>query len=133
MGQQQLLLIVLGLIIIAIAIVLGITLFRANAIESKRNNVINECINLSSMAHSHYRKPSSLGGGNRAFDNSKGGTKWVIPVTLQVTANGHYQIASQSADQIVINAVGNEVVTGGDSVEVNMTITPNAYSVAVVH
>ena len=40
MGQQQLLLIVLGVILVGIAIILGVNLFRANAVESKRNNVI---------------------------------------------------------------------------------------------
>ena len=42
MGQQQLLMIVLALIIIAIAVAISISLFRANAIEGKRDILIEE-------------------------------------------------------------------------------------------
>ncbi len=42
MGQQQLLLIVLGVIIVGIAVILGIVLFRQNSIDQKRDLLINE-------------------------------------------------------------------------------------------
>ena len=82
MGQQQLLLIVLGIIIIGISIVIGISLFTASAVEAKRNNITNELANLASLAQQHYRKPQTMGGGNRAFDNSHGGVSWTIPPSL---------------------------------------------------
>jgi hypothetical protein len=44
MGQQQLLLIILGLILVAVALAVGISLFRSNAIDQKRNMLINDCI-----------------------------------------------------------------------------------------
>ena len=68
MGQQQLLLIVLSVIIVGIAITLGITLFSANAIEQKRNEVINECALLASEAQLYYRRPVTLGGGGKSFN-----------------------------------------------------------------
>jgi hypothetical protein len=42
MGQQQLLLIVLGVIIVGIAVVVGINLFTANAISSNRDGVVSD-------------------------------------------------------------------------------------------
>jgi hypothetical protein len=62
-GQQQLLLIVLAMIIVGIAVVFAITLFRQKAIESKRDLLINECGNLAMDAMKYYKKPISLGGG----------------------------------------------------------------------
>lgn len=127
MGQQQLLLIVLGVIIVGVAIVMGINLFQANAVEAKRNNVTNELVNLAAMAQQFYQRPSTLGGGNRTF------TGWQIPAGLTSTANGSYKIKSIDAQQIVVIGTGNEVVTGADSVQVQIAINPSTYLVEIIH
>ena len=121
MGQQQLLLIVLGIIMVGLAIFVGINLFTASAVEAKRNNIINECVNLAAMAHQYYRKPIALGGGGRTFNN------WQIPVSLRQTANGRFVVTNLDEQEIKILAIGNEVVTGNDSVKVDFTITPDDF------
>lgn len=126
MGQQQLLLIVLGVIIVGIAIVVGITLFRANAVEAKRNNVLNELVNLAAMAQQHYQKPTALGGGSRTF------TGWQIPPSLRTTANGSFEIENIDAQEITLIGTGNEVVTGSDSVKVKMVVYPKEYKATVL-
>lgn len=126
MGQQQLLLIVLGVIVVGIAIFVGITLFQANAAEAKRNNVTNELVNLAAHAQQYYQKPSALGGGNRTF------TGWDIPHSLRTTANGSYKIESIDAQEIILIGTGNEVVTGKDSVKVKMTISPSEYLAQII-
>ncbi len=40
MGQQQLLLIILGVIIVGIAVAVGITMFQDNAVDQNRSAVI---------------------------------------------------------------------------------------------
>jgi len=50
LGQQQLLLIVLGIIVVGIAIAISIQLFRQNAIDSKRDILMNESANIASIA-----------------------------------------------------------------------------------
>lgn len=127
MGQQQLLLILLGVLIVGIAIIIGINLFRANAIEAKRNNVINELVNLAAMAQKYYLSPKELGGGGRSFIG------WNIPSELRVTANGNYKQENVTKDSIVILGTGNEVVTGNDSVKVKITILPKIYRVVVIN
>jgi len=87
MGQQQLLLIVLGVIIVGIAVVVGINLFNANAEESAKDGVVSDCTNLGAMAQQFYKKPTSMGGGGNTF------TDWVIPTGLDSTANGMYSAA----------------------------------------
>ena len=53
MGQQQLLLIVLGVIIVGIAIAVGITMFKTNAQSSNRDQVINDLQNLAAKAQQY--------------------------------------------------------------------------------
>jgi hypothetical protein len=67
MGQQQLLLIVLGVIIVGIAVVVGINLFNANAEESTKDTMVSEGTNLGAMAQQYFKKPVALGGGGNAF------------------------------------------------------------------
>lgn len=115
MGQQQLLLIVLGVIVVGIAVLISIYVFKASAVDAKRNNVLNECINLAGMAQQYYLRPVSMGGGGRSF------VGWRVPRTLVVTANGHFT-ASVFSDRAEIIGTGNEVVTGTDSVKVQTNV-----------
>ncbi|MDQ7817788.1 MAG: hypothetical protein RDU14_12255 [Melioribacteraceae bacterium] len=126
MGQQQLLLILLGILIVGVAIIAGINLFRANAIEAKRNNVTNELVNLGALAQQYYMKPQALGGGSRSF------TGWNIPTELVTTANGHYTCTVFS-DSVVLIGVGNEVVTNNDSVTVKLTVRPTTFQTIIVN
>lgn len=122
-------LIILGVIIVGVAIVLGINLFRTHAIDSKRNIILNECINLAAMAQQHYRRPSSMGGGQSSFDNAQTGIKWSIPIELQHTASGDYIITEIAPTYVVVKATGNEIVNGVDQVQVTITIRSDSYQV----
>jgi hypothetical protein len=84
MGQQQLLLIVLGVIIVGIAVVVGINVFTAQSEESTKDAIVSDCTTLGAMAQQHFRKPTAMGGGGNAF------TGWTIPANLDTTANGTY-------------------------------------------
>ncbi len=126
MGQQQLLLIVLGVIIVGIAIAVGVNLFQANAIETKRNNVINEAVNLAAMAQQYYMKSKAYGGGERSFIG------WTIPNELKVTANGSFKTSGIEKEEVIIIGTGNEVVTGTDSIKVQITVSPRSYQTEVI-
>lgn len=67
MGQQQLLLIVLGVIIVGIAIVVGINLFNANAESSTQDSIVAQGTNIGALAQQYYKKPTALGGGGNSF------------------------------------------------------------------
>ena len=97
MGQQQLLLIVLGVIVVGIAVVVGINLFNANAVSSNRDGVVSDLNNLGAMAQQFYKKPTSMGGGSNTF------TGWAIAAELDTTANGSYA-ATVNAQSVSIVA-----------------------------
>ncbi len=69
MGQQQLLLIVLGVIVVGIAVVVGINLFNANAETSAQDSIVSQGTNIGAMCQQYYKKPVAMGGGGNTFDN----------------------------------------------------------------
>jgi hypothetical protein len=113
MGQQQLLLIILAVLIIGIAMAIGVTLFTAQSIESNRDAIINDINNLNSHAYQYYIRPTSMGGGGGAFDVSKGAAKaYTIPGKMASNDNGTY-VAAPGATTIVFtgtSAAGNGTV-----------------------
>ncbi|MBI5730632.1 MAG: hypothetical protein HY963_05785 [Ignavibacteriales bacterium] len=127
MGQQQLLLIVLGVIIVGIAVVVGINLFTANSSEANRNGVISDLTNLASFAQQHYRKPIALGGGAYTF------TGWTIPGELDTTGHGTYAV-TVAAQSVTIVGTGNEKGNNGTSaVKVTMVIGPGSITSTTIN
>ena len=120
MGQQQLLLIVLGVIVVGIAVVVGINLFNANAVSSNRDGVVSDLNNLGAMAQQYYKKPTSMGGGGNSFVN------WEIPTTLVSTANGTYDEGTPAAALVTITGTGVELGDDGTEIVHIATVTPTA-------
>ncbi len=67
MGQQQLLLVILGVIIVGIAVAVGIWLFSTTTVGSNRDAIINDLMNLSQYAYRYRLRPEPLGGGGRRY------------------------------------------------------------------
>lgn len=126
MGQQQLLLVLLGIVVVGVAIAVAINLFRGNAIDRKREILINESHNLGSIAIAYYKKPRMMGGGGKTF------LGWQVPTQLANTVNGFYT-AQVSYDNIVIIGTGTEVVTNNDSIKVQTIITADEIKSTVIN
>jgi len=119
MGQQQLLLIVLGVIIVGIAVVVGIKVFTASSAQANSDAVISDMTNLAAMAQQYYRKPGALGGGGNTF------TEWKVPANLAKTANGTYSAEVQS-QQVTLTGTGTELNNSGDLISVTMVVHPDS-------
>ena len=117
MGQQQLLLIVLGVIVVGIAVVVGINLFNANAEESAKDGIVSDCTNLGAMAQQFYKKPTSMGGGSNTF------TGWAIPTSLVNTANGGYSAAVGAQ---LVTLTGTPLAGTGYTWLVTTTVSPTS-------
>jgi len=102
MGQQQLLLVVLAVILVGIAFVVGIQIFNANAASANVDYLINDLLHLAAKAQEYYLKPVSLGGGGESFRN----------MTIEVLTpkpsneNGTYQITRANRRRAVIRGDG---------------------------
>jgi hypothetical protein len=130
MGQQQLLLIVLGVIVVGIAVVVGINLFNASAEEANKDGIVSDCTNLAAMAQQFYKKPTSMGGGGNAFDISNGAPlPWAIPLGLVSTANGGYAILTPGGQSIVIE--GTPFAANLYDWSVKTTVSPTAITTVI--
>jgi hypothetical protein len=126
LGQQQLLLIVLGVIIVGIAVLLGIVLFRQSSIDGKRDLLINEGMTVANNAREYFHKPTPYGGGGYSFDG------WKIPSQMVNSANGSYT-ATVNSDNVEITGTGNELVSGTDSVKVKFTVTRTGVQTTIIN
>lgn len=125
MGQQQLLLIVIGVIIVGIAIVVGIQLASTSAQNANRDAVIADLNNIGMYAQEYYRKPSAMGGGGNSF------TGWTIPPSLTKTGNGTYT-ATVGATVVTIVGTGNEKGNDGtNKVKATAVVTATNITVTV--
>ena len=67
MGQQQLLLLVLGIVIVGLAVVVGIQAFGENQKKANADAITNDVIRIASDAQAWSLKPTAFGGGNGLF------------------------------------------------------------------
>ena len=103
MGQQQLLLIVLGTIIVGVAVVVGINMFTTGAINAERDALLQDVNNVASTAASYWRKPAALGGGNRTFVGVSDVTTFGADSS---NANGNMIMSTVTATSFTVTATG---------------------------
>ena len=112
MGQQQLLLIILGLIVVGIAVAVGITMFKDSAVSANRDAVTNDLANLASRARLYYRRPKTSGGGGGSFANLtvSSGMKLLTKTSGSSVRNGNgtFTIVSSSTSTLRLQGLGTE-------------------------
>ncbi len=104
MGQQQLLLIILGVIIVGIAIAVGLSMFTAQSIGANKDAIIADMTNMAANAYQFRIRPNAMGGG--------GGSTYAgyaIPSSLASNENASYTIVgSPGAASITIKGVSKQ-------------------------
>jgi hypothetical protein len=124
MGQQQLLLVLLGVIIVGAAIVIGVFMFSDSAASANRDAISTDLTALAVRAQSYYRRPKIVGGGGSDF------TGLTMPkmTSRSSNANGSYVLTSVSTDHIVLTGIGKEIGNDGNII----TITSTVYADSVI-
>ena len=108
MGQQQLLLIILGVIIVGVAIAVGISQFGSNAASSAHDAILTDLTNLGANAFQYRIKPTAMGGGGGSY------TGYSVPKGLDTNATGFYTIPSNTGS--TISFTGSSVAYPGNSI-----------------
>lgn len=120
MGQQQLLLIVLGTIIVGVAVIVGINMFTTGAVNAERDALLQDVNNVAATAASYWRKPAALGGGARSFVG-------VLDVTAfgadSSNINGNFLMSTVANNSFTLTATG-----ANEGVIVVATITQQGVS-----
>lgn len=137
MGQQQLLFIILGVIIIGVAIAVGVTMFQDNALEHNRALVINDLKTLGSKAQTYYARPSILGGGSKSFVGLTADVRGIGllgGVKYTDNANGTYTIKTAgSTTEVVLHGVGKVQMSDGTFPEYDVTVTSQSQTLAKIN
>src|SRR3972149_2862047 len=105
MGQQQLLLIILGVIIVGIAIAFGLSLFSAQSIQANKDAIINDLNNISAHAYQFKIRPSSMGGGQGSYSG------YAIPRKMASNENGTYSVSSARETAVTVLATSSSNTT----------------------
>lgn len=137
MGQQQLLLIILGVIVVGVAVIVGVAMFQDNALEHDRAAMAADLKTLASKAQHYYARPMTMGGGSNSFvgltADARGigmlaGTKYTDNV------NGTYTIKTAgTADQVVIHGIGKVAMSDGSFPEYDMTVASQAQTLTKIN
>jgi hypothetical protein len=129
MGQTQLFLVVLGMMLIGIAIYVGVSIFSANTVEDSRNAIIVDLQNFAARANAYYWKPTSQGGGGKSFN----GITMALIYPMDENPNARFYIESAQDDQCVIDGVGKIVTSNGDSIRVRIRVTTQQNIVEILN
>jgi len=112
MGQQQLLLLVLGMVIVGIAVVAGIQAFSEGKAKADRDAAVSDAMRLISDIQAWKLKPSAFGGGANAngFTGVSFSAIGITDVTQDgkyKTVNGCYELTGGASATLTIYAVTN--------------------------
>ena len=117
-----------SLIIFGIAVVVGINIFSASAIQANRDALIADCANLAAMSQQYYRKPVVLGGGGNSF------VGFEINRNLRETANGTYSLENVEPASLTIVGLGKEIGNDGTNhIKVLIKILPDRTETNIIN
>jgi hypothetical protein len=102
------LLVLLGVLIVAIAVGLGIYVFVDEGASENREAVVNDLIQLGARAQRYYRTPADQGGGGDSF---RGLTDIGMLTDDPINANGTYAL-SNALTHVTLTGIG--TATGRD-------------------
>jgi hypothetical protein len=102
MGQQQILYIIVGVIIIGIAITVGISIVSAQTLATNRDALISDLNHLASYAYQYRIRLRTMGGGQGDY------TGFVIPPKLSSNEDGTYTVASANVNSVSLIATSSE-------------------------
>ena len=118
MGQQQLLLLILALIVIGVSITIANQIFNTSAEDSNKDSIVSELTNLGTIALQYFNKPAAMAGGGKSFTN------WQIPAQLDTSNSGTYIIAATNIKTLMLT--GSPIKASGYTWSVKTTIFKNS-------
>lgn len=137
MGQQQLLLLVLGAIIVGLAIVVGINLFGQGAVKANEDAVRQDILSMMARAEEFYRKPVMMGGAgkgtlasitwaNLGYRNNDG----TAISGAYINDNGSYALSGTATSVTIVGTCAeNTVVKVTGTLTINTTTQVSSISV----
>jgi len=137
MGQQQLLLLVLGIVIVGLAVVVGIQAFGENQKKANSDALVNDVVRIASDAQAWNLKPTAFGGGAGSFLGVSFDQLGYVATSAGIYANlnGQFQLSGIAAGTVTISACDTQagfdntvegIVTGTTPNDIATTVTTAA-------
>ncbi len=118
----------LGILLIGVAIVVGVAMFKANAVESSRMAIINDLGFYAMRGRQIYLRPTNLGGTNKDFSGIT--IEQLAPVTQN--ENGRYYIESTTKNEMILIGVG-KIVVHQDTVRIRMRVNEAQNKIEIIN
>ncbi|MBI3195049.1 MAG: hypothetical protein HYZ34_11390 [Ignavibacteriae bacterium] len=118
MGQQQLLLIILGIIIVGVAIQVGIMMFSSQSIRANQDAILMDLTNLAADVYQFKIRPTIMGGGNGTYAG------YIISVNGPwgvENPNATYEVLTQTNTVLQLKATSRQV----DGATINISYDGN--------
>ena len=101
MGQQQLLLLVMGVVLVGIAVVAGMHVFDAKMRQSTMDNLLDRNLSIATKAVFWKSKQDPYSGGNASYSNFT-----LEGIAMKATtSSGRFEITYASGDDLWITAI----------------------------
>ncbi len=106
MGQQQLLLIILGVIVVGVSIQVGVSMFSSQSIKSNQDAVLMDLANLGADCYQFKIRPAMMLGGNGTYAGYtiSRTSPWGVE-----NPNATYEIIEQTATSLILKATSKQV------------------------
>ena len=124
MGQQQLILLVLGIVIVGLAVTIGIQAFSENAKKANMDALVDDAIEFATSAQTWMLKPSIYAGGNNSCLTT---CNWSTVTFTQLgfnsssgnysNVNGQFVLDVSTSTEIIITGTNSDY---GNQVEVTV-------------
>ena len=124
MGNQQMLLLIIGVLMVGLMISVGTIMFTDSSASSNRDAIANDLAAYASKAQAYQKKPKCLGGGGNSF------VGFALMPSAVSNLNGTYSVSGATATEVTIEGLG--VGTGFDKVNpVKVAVEVRADSILV--
>lgn len=135
MGNQQILLIILGMIIVGVAVTVAIILVNENAVTANRDAIAADLLNLSVKAQQYYNTPMSMAGGGHSYIGltaDAAGMARLVSTAFSNNGNGVYTIRTAgTASQVILQGVGNVELSDGTFPTLSCVVRPGNATVSI--
>lgn len=116
--MQQLLLLVLAAILVAVALLVGLDMFQQSAEQAQQSIIAQDLLTIANLAQAWFRRPDELSGGNRSFTN----LSFAALNFDSVNVNGTFTLVDRQTNSFRVLGTAN----GEDSLQVTLRVYPDS-------
>ena len=104
MGQQQLLLLIIGVILVGLAVMAGLTAMQTHIRQDEADGLVDRSLAIATYAYSWKSRNDPFNGGDQSYESLAADGMETLSLDLE-TVRGRFDITNAWADSVEITAV----------------------------